>query len=47
MGDYAYMGEGGRREVTAADIRRALKLFWMADVLLMAALGVLGIILSV
>ncbi len=36
MGDDAFMGEGGRREVTAADIRRALRLFWMADVLLMA-----------
>jgi len=45
MGDYAYMGEGGRREVTAADIRRALKLFWMADVLLMAALGAVAIAL--
>src|SRR5690606_20229326 len=31
MGDYAYMGEGGRRGVTAADIRRALRLFWTAD----------------
>ncbi|RLP24274.1 adenosylcobinamide-phosphate synthase CbiB [Mesorhizobium sp. YM1C-6-2] len=47
MGDYAYMGEGGRREVTAADIRRALRLFWMADVLLMAALGALGIMLVI
>ena len=45
MGDFAYMGEGGRREVTAADIRRALKLFWMADVLLMVALVVVGIAL--
>jgi adenosylcobinamide-phosphate synthase len=45
MGDYAFMGEGGRREVTAADIRRALKLFWMADVLLMVALVVVGIAL--
>ena len=42
MGDYAFMGEGGRREVTAADIRRALRLFWMADVLLMAMLGLVG-----
>ena len=45
MGDYAFMGEGGRREVTAADISRALRLFWMADVLLMAALGVVGLAL--
>jgi adenosylcobinamide-phosphate synthase len=44
MGDYAYMGDG-RREVTAADIRRALKLFWMADVLLMVALVVVGVAL--
>ena len=44
MGDYAYMGDG-RREVTAADIRRALKLFWMADVLLMVALVVVGMAL--
>jgi adenosylcobinamide-phosphate synthase len=42
MGDYAFMGEGGRREVTAADIRRALRLFWMADVLLMAVLVAVG-----
>jgi adenosylcobinamide-phosphate synthase len=45
MGDYAFMGEGGRREVTAADIGRALRLFWMADVLLMAVLGVVGLAL--
>ncbi|MEP9388530.1 adenosylcobinamide-phosphate synthase CbiB [Mesorhizobium sp. KR9-304] len=44
-GDYAFMGEGGRREVTAADIRRALRLFWMADVLLMVTLAVVGIAL--
>jgi adenosylcobinamide-phosphate synthase len=42
MGDYAFMGEGGRREVAAADIRRALKLFWVADVLLMALLAIVG-----
>jgi len=42
MGDFAYMGDG-RREVTAADIRRALRLFWVADVLLMALLGVVGL----
>jgi adenosylcobinamide-phosphate synthase len=45
-GDYAYMGDG-RRDVTAADIRRALRLFWTADVLLMAMLGVVGIALVV
>jgi adenosylcobinamide-phosphate synthase len=45
LGDYAYMGDG-RREVTAADIRRALRLFWMADVLLMVVLGVVGLALT-
>jgi adenosylcobinamide-phosphate synthase len=43
-GDYAFMGDG-RREVIAADIRRALRLFWMADVLLMVALVVVGVAL--
>jgi adenosylcobinamide-phosphate synthase len=45
MGDFAYMGDG-RRDVTAADIRRALRLFWMADVLLMVGLGVVGLALT-
>jgi adenosylcobinamide-phosphate synthase len=44
MGDFAYMGDG-RREVTAADIRRALRLFWTADMLLMAVLGVAAVLL--
>lgn len=44
MGDFAYMGEG-RREVTTADIRRALRLFWAADVLLMGVLAVMGLAL--
>lgn len=42
MGDYAYMGEGGRRDLTAADIRKALKLYWTADVLLVALFGLLA-----
>ncbi|MEQ1942891.1 adenosylcobinamide-phosphate synthase CbiB [Mesorhizobium sp. VNQ89] len=42
MGDFAYMGEGGRRAVTAADIRRALRLFWVADTLLISTLGLVG-----
>jgi len=42
MGDFAYMGEGGRRDVTAADIRRALRLFWIADTLLMALMAIVG-----
>lgn len=37
--DDAFMGDGGRRDATAADIRRALRLFWVADVLLMAVLA--------
>jgi adenosylcobinamide-phosphate synthase len=47
MGDYAYMGEGGRREVTADDIRRALRLFWVADMLLMALMALVGVALVV
>ena len=42
MGDYAFMGDGGRRDVTSADIRRALRLFWTADILLMAATGIVA-----
>lgn len=38
----AVMGEGGRREATAADIRRALKLYRAADVILIALMGVLA-----
>ncbi len=34
------MGAGGRRELTAADIRRALRLYCMADLLLIALLGI-------
>jgi adenosylcobinamide-phosphate synthase len=44
MGDFAYMGNG-RRDVTAADIRRALRLFWTADALLWAVLAAVGIAL--
>lgn len=47
MGDYAYMGEGGRREVTSSDIRRALRLFWAADILLIAGLGIVGLVLFI
>jgi adenosylcobinamide-phosphate synthase len=38
----ATMGEGGRREATASDIRRALKLYWAADLLLIALFGAVG-----
>jgi len=35
----AVMGEGGRRALGAADIRRALRLYWIADGLLIALLA--------
>jgi adenosylcobinamide-phosphate synthase len=40
-----YMGEGGRREATAADIRRALALYRVADTLLIALFGATAVIL--
>lgn len=43
--DDTYMGEGGRRDAKAADIRRALRLFWTADILLIALLGITGLAL--
>ena len=42
MGNYAYMGEGGRRDLTSADIRRALKLYWTADLLMVALFGAIA-----
>jgi len=39
MVDDAVMGEGGRREATAGDIRRALKLYRRADAILIALFG--------
>jgi len=39
-----YMGEGGRRDVTPADIRRALKLYWTADAMLIGLLAVFAIL---
>ena len=41
----ALMGEGGRREATASDIRRALWLFRIADWLLIALAGALAAVL--
>jgi adenosylcobinamide-phosphate synthase len=38
----ATMGEGGRRATTAADIRTALRLFWIADLLLVALIGIVA-----
>jgi adenosylcobinamide-phosphate synthase len=46
MVDDAFMGSGGRREATPADIDRALALFWVADLLLMALLGGLAGLLT-
>lgn len=40
----AVMGEGGRRELGAADIRRALRLYWVADGLLAALLA--GVVIA-
>jgi adenosylcobinamide-phosphate synthase len=40
-----YMGEGGRREATAADIRRALALYRAADTLLIALFGAIAVML--
>ena len=33
MGDFAYMGDGRRRDVTAADVEPHSRLFSVADVL--------------
>ncbi|MBS9720601.1 cobalamin biosynthesis protein [Tianweitania sp. BSSL-BM11] len=41
----AFMGEGGRRDATAADIRRALRLYWTADLLMVALAGVVALAL--
>jgi adenosylcobinamide-phosphate synthase len=45
--DDVFMGEGGRREVTSDDIRRALKLYWAADLLLVALFGALSLVIIV
>jgi adenosylcobinamide-phosphate synthase len=42
--DDAFMGEGGRRDATSADIRRALMLYRTADRLLMALFGLLALL---
>ncbi|TIO11228.1 adenosylcobinamide-phosphate synthase CbiB [Mesorhizobium sp.] len=47
MVDDAFMGEGGRREAESADIRRALKLYRVADFLLIALFGLLSVIVIV
>ena len=42
MVEDAVMGAGGRREATAADIRAALRLYWTADLLLVALFGTIS-----
>jgi adenosylcobinamide-phosphate synthase len=42
--DDVFMGEGGRRDVDSGDIRRALKLYRVADYLLIALFGVVSVI---
>jgi adenosylcobinamide-phosphate synthase len=37
-----FMGEGGRREADAEDIRRALTLYWTADLILVGLFGVVA-----
>ncbi|MDQ1197090.1 adenosylcobinamide-phosphate synthase CbiB [Agrobacterium sp. SORGH_AS 787] len=39
-----FMGEGGRRDLTATDIRQALKLAWIADSLLIGLFGLLALV---
>jgi adenosylcobinamide-phosphate synthase len=46
VGD-AFMGEGGRRDVESVDIRRALRLYQVADFLLMGLFGLLSVIVIV
>ena len=43
MVDDVFMGEGGRRDADSTDIRRALKLYWIADFLLIALFGILSV----
>src|SRR5690606_38920664 len=43
IADDAVMGQGGRREATSNDIRQALRLYWTADLLLIALFGLLGL----
>lgn len=45
MVDDAYMGDGGRREANAQDIRAALRLYWTADALLVGGMGLIALAL--
>ncbi|TSE02316.1 cobalamin biosynthesis protein CobD [Mesorhizobium intechi] len=42
--DDVFMGEGGRRDVDSGDIRRALKLYRVADYLLLALFAVVSVV---
>ena len=42
--DDATMGQGGRREVNASDIRKALRLYWAADLILIALCGAVALV---
>jgi adenosylcobinamide-phosphate synthase len=39
----ATMGAGGRRDANASDIRRALRLYWAADLILVALFGAISV----
>jgi len=43
--DDAEMGTGGRREATAQDIRRALRLYWVADGMMIGMFGVVAFLI--
>lgn len=45
MVDDAFMGDGGRREANAQDIRAALRLYWKADALMVGAMGLIAVVL--
>lgn len=40
----AYMGEGGSRDATPTDIRRALRLYWTADAMLIGLVAVFAVL---
>ena len=41
-----FMGEGGRRDLTVADIRQALKLTRVADAMLICLFGALAVVIA-
>lgn len=47
LADDVFMGEGGRREATSTDIRRALSLYWAADLLLVTLFGLLALTVAI